>query len=144
MGDLKGFVPSPGDAWHVDVSGFPVDPKSEIMMVSGKTGLAGNHLHPDFGARYGIPYVVVDSTATPGIAVDWKSKWQLQGDTTLFPIPDKLPVEGYPKVCPGTNDDRHAIVLDRRQCVPYEMYQASYCNDKWHGSNGAVWDLTRG
>ena len=142
MGDLKGFVPSPEDAWHVDVSGYPVDPKSDSMMVAGKTGLAGMHLHPDFGAHYGIPYVVVDTTTTPGIAVNWKSKWQEEGDTTLYPIPEKLPVEGNPKVCPTTYDDRHAIMLDRHQCVLYEMYQASYCNDKWNGINGAVWDMT--
>ena len=138
MADLKGFIPSPADAWHQDISGSPVDPSSDKVMVSGQNALAGYSLHPDFS----IPYVVVDSADTPGIALNWNSKWQLEGDTTLYPVPTAMPVEGNPKDCPAGWEDRHAIILDRRACVMYEIYQAAHCEGAWKATNGAVWDMT--
>ena len=142
LGDLHGFVPSPGDAWHQDISAAPVDPISDKIVAVGSTGLAMNHLHPDFGVQYGIPYTVVDIGTTPGVPIDWVSKWQSEGDTTLYPLPANLPVEGNPKDCPTGWDDRHAIILDKNQCVAYEIYQAAHCNGAWLATNGAVWDMT--
>ena len=143
LGDLHGFVPSPTDAWHQDISAAPVDPISDKIVATGSTGIAGNYLHPDFSnGQYGIPYMVVDTRQTPGVAVDWKSKWQNEGDTTLYPIPNDLLIEGKPQSCPTGYDDRHAILIDRNQCVAYEIYQAARCNNAWQATNGAVWDLT--
>ncbi len=141
MADLKGFVPSPTDAWHQDITAAPVDPNSDRLVKDPRTGLANARLHPDFGKNNGIPYVVVDSTATPGVELKW-GQWQKEGDTTLYPIPDDLPIEGNPKDCPKGWADRHAIILDRHTCVDYEIYQAWHCNGGWGGTNGAVWDMT--
>ena len=71
-GALNGFVPSPNDAWHQDITNAAVDPGSaKIITTSGD--LLGSALHPDFSSiaagGYGIPYTVVDSSQTPSIAV---------------------------------------------------------------------------
>src|SRR5688500_17967826 len=49
----------PGDAWNRDVSRDPVDPDSALMI--GRSSPTAR-LHPDFGAGYGLPYVVVSAS----------------------------------------------------------------------------------
>ena len=143
-GALNGFVPSPNDAWHQDITSAPVDPNSaKIITTSGD--LAGSNLHPDFGSiangDYGIPYTVVDSSQTPSIAVPMLL-YPGQSDITVIPIPTTLPVEGSPGECPTDTNDRHALVIDRNKCVAYEMWQAAHCTNGWTASNMAVWDFT--
>ena len=143
-GALNGFVPSPNDAWHQDISAAPIDPGSaKIIATSGD--LAGAHLHPNFGSlaggSYGIPYTVVDSANTPAVAVPILL-YPTESDITLYPIPANLPVEGFPGQCPTDGNDRHALIVDRNGCVAYEMFQAAQCNGKWTASQGTVWDLT--
>ncbi|MDQ2924903.1 MAG: hypothetical protein M3R43_05030 [Acidobacteriota bacterium] len=143
-GALNGFVPSPNDAWHLDISAATVDPGSaKIIATSGDLG--GAHLHPDFssvaGGNYGIPYTVVDSANTPAIPVPIVL-YPTESDITLYPVPSNLPIEGNPGLCPTDGADRHAIVIDRNQCVAYEMYQAAHCNGGFKASQGTVWDFT--
>jgi hypothetical protein len=142
-GALNGFVPSPNDAWHQDITNAPVDPGSaKIITTSGD--LLGASLHADFssiaGGGYGIPYTVVDSQQTPGIAVPI-TLYPDESDITLIPIPATLPVEESTGEC-STSGDRHALVVDRNKCVVYEMSQAVHCNNAWSATQMTVWDFT--
>ncbi len=140
MGAMNGWVPSPNDAWHQDISKAPVDPASStIINTSGD--LADEHLHPDFGSYFGIPYTVVDSSVTPLVPVT--PLWYVgDSDITLYPMTPTTPIEGTPGPCPTDGNDRHAIVLDRNTGVGYELFQASYCNSKWTATSTALWDFT--
>jgi hypothetical protein len=143
-GALNGFVPSPTDAWHQDVTNAALDPNS-AKIISTTGDLAGSNLHPDFGSiaggDYGIPYTVVDSSTTPGISVPI-TIYPVDSDITLYPIPATLPIEGSPGECPTDGNDRHAIVVDRNGCVAYEMYQAAHCTSGWTAAGGILWDFT--
>ena len=140
MGALNGWVPSPNDAWHQDITNAPVDPvSSTIINTSGD--LANEHLHPDFGSYFGIPYTVVDSSDTPLVPVT-PLVYVGDSDVTLYPMTPTTPIEGAPGPCPVDGNDRHAIVLDRNTGVGYELFQASYCNSKWTASSTALWDFT--
>jgi hypothetical protein len=140
MGALNGWVPSPNDAWHQDITNAPLDPASStIINTSGD--LANEHLHPDFGSYFGIPYTVVDSSVTPLVPVT--PIWYVgDSDVTLYPMTPTTPIEGNPGPCPTDGNDRHSIVLDRNTGVDYELFQASYCNSQWTSSSNALWDFT--
>jgi hypothetical protein len=145
MAPLNGFVPSPSDAWHQDISIVPVDKLSSWILTS-TADLGGGHLSANFssvaGGNFGIPYTVVDSQSTPGIALPVTLN-PLESDMTLVPIPSLLPVEQSTGQCPLTGTTRRAIILDRNQCVVYEIYHADQCTTgAWTGSNLALWDLT--
>jgi hypothetical protein len=145
LAPLNGFVPSATDAWHQDISAVPVDKLSSWILTS-TADLGGAHLAVNFssvaGGNLGIPYTVVDSQTTPGIALPITVN-PAQSDITLVPIPSALPVEQSTGQCPLTGTDRRALILDRNQCVVYEIYQADQCTTgSWTASNMAIWDLT--
>ena len=145
LGAFNGFIPSPQDAWHTDITGAAVDPSSStIINIPNNLGLS--HLHPDFssvvGGNYGIPYAVVDSSTTASVPVKMLI-YPDDSDITLYPLAANQAIEGSPGQCPIDGNDRHAIVIDRNQCVAYELYQAASCNGTWTASNGNIWDLTK-
>ena len=138
---LNGYVPFPSsNLWNTNIASAPVDPNSATIIGA----LTGSHLHPDFSnvvdGNYGIPYVVVDSSATPGVAITMTT-YQSESDITLYPIPITAPIEGFPADCTITGDD-HLIVIDKNKCWIYESWQAQRCNGAWSAANGAIWDLT--
>jgi Putative Ig domain len=138
---LNGYVPfPPSNLWNTNIASAPVDPNSATII----SALTGSHLHPDFSnvvdGNYGIPYVVVDSSATPGVAITMTT-YQSESDITLYPIPITAPIEGFPADCTITGDD-HLIVIDKNKCWIYESWQAQRCNGAWSAANGAIWDLT--
>lgn len=143
-GSLNGFVPSPNDAWHKDISAVPLDPLSTTIMVNNVADLAGYHLHPDFGTQYGIPYNVVDTAASqntfPQVAVPMVL-YPVDSDLTYYPVEKGMAIEGNPPDCPTDQNDRHLLILDRHSCTNYEMWQATPCNGSWSASNGLVFDL---
>ncbi len=69
-GSLNGFLPFPADnLWNQNIASAPVDPNSAaIINFIGAT----DPVHPDFGSgeyngsSIGIPYIVVDSSASAG------------------------------------------------------------------------------
>ena len=138
---LNGYVPFPSsNLWNTNIASAPVDPNSATIIGA----LTGSHLHPDFSnvvdGNYGIPYVVVGSSATPGVAITMTT-YQSESDITLYPIPITAPIEGFPADCTITGDD-HLIVIDKNKCWIYESWQAQRCNGAWSAANGAIWDLT--
>jgi hypothetical protein len=138
---LNGYVPFPAsNLWNTNIASTAVDPNSAAII----TALTGSNLHPDFSnvvdGNYGIPYVVVDSSTTPGVPVTMTT-YQSESDITLYPIPITAPIEGFPPVC-STTGDNHLIVIDKTQCWIYETWQTQLCNGSWSAANGAIWDLT--
>ena len=141
LANLNGYIPFPAsNAWNANIASAAVDPSSATII----SALTGSHLHPDFDTPAdggdGIPYVVVDSNATPGVSVNMNG-YPDESDITLYPIPLTAPIEGAPSNC-STNGDDHVLVLDKAKCWLYETWATELCNGTWSASNGAIWDLT--
>jgi hypothetical protein len=143
LGSLNGFVPFPSsNLWNTNITSAAVDPNSATIIAAlGTNGSAA--LHPDFSnivdGAYGIPYVVVDSSVTPGVSVNMNG-YSSESDIMPYPIPTTAPIEGQPANCSIAGDD-HVLVLDKNKCWLYETWSTEYCNGTWSAANGAVWDL---
>lgn len=141
---LNGAVPFPADnPWNRDVSGLPVDPRSDALVAS--MGLARG-LHPDFGAGLydgapiGIPYVVVTG-AQPRVPIVFTAYGD-ESDPGPYPVPPDAPVEGERPGVPGSGGDRHVIVIDRDNDRLYELYRAFRNDDgSWRADAGAMFRL---
>ena len=141
LASLNGYIPFPtSNVWNTNIASAAVDSSSATII----SALTGSHLHPDFDTPAdggdGIPYVVVDSNATPGVSVNMNG-YPDESDITLYPIPLTAPIEGAPSNC-STNGDDHVLVLDKAKCWLYETWATELCNGTWSASNGAIWDLT--
>jgi hypothetical protein len=138
---LNGYVPFPSsNLWNTNIASAAVDPNSAAIIAA----LTGSNLHPDFSnvvdGNYGIPYVVVDSSVTPGVTVTMNT-YASESDITLYPIPITAPIEGFPPTCTTTGDN-HLLVIDKNKCWLYETWETQLCTGTWSAANGAVWDLT--
>ncbi len=130
----------PDNAWNQDVSKLPVHARSDAFVDS--VGRSRN-LHPDFGtvwrgAPIGIPFIVVpgDTVKVPIHLTEYSD----ESDPGPYPIPTDAPIEGGP----DGDGDRHVIVLDRDNCILYEMFYAwPQADGSWKASSGAVWDLKK-
>jgi hypothetical protein len=100
-------------------------------------GQGGDRLHPDFGSprEYGFPYAVVGA-GSPKLAVHYTA-YGSESDPGPFPIPGGAPVEGGN----GSDGDRHVLVVDRGNCVLYELYRAFFRGGRWNADSGAKWNL---
>jgi hypothetical protein len=116
-----------GNAWNTRVDKRPVaaDSARLIAAIGASTGL-----HPDFGTRYGIPYVVVGRhTKRTRPSFDYAD----ESDRVGYPIPPHPPIED--------GSDRHILMVDRDACRLYELYAAQRRGGGWHAGSGAVWSL---
>jgi hypothetical protein len=116
----------PDNPWNADISAWPVHPRSASFLAS----IGSGNLHPDFGDIYGIPYTTVPATE-PRVPVSFY--YADESDPGPYPIPADAPVEG--------GSDRHVLVLDRGNCVLYEMFDAARAGAGWTAGSGAVWNL---
>lgn len=141
--NLNGYRPLSDDSlWNVDISNWPVDPRSKaVMNFIGPTGL-----HPDFGSGtwqghiLGIPYVVVSGQKL--IPVE-STLYPTESDPGPMPIPLDTPMQGAPTPDPGT--DRHIIALDRDTCREYDLWQGFAQPDgTWKASSTAYYDMLKG
>jgi hypothetical protein len=137
---LKGRRVFPADnPWNQDISHFPVDPLSNLIIASIGTDKS---LHPDFGTVYkgqpsGIPYIVVSGRQqkVPVTFGEGKS----ESDPGPYPIPPHAPIEGGP----NGDGDRHVLVIDQEDWKLYELYEA-YSKEngrRWEAGSGAIFDL---
>jgi hypothetical protein len=145
---LHGYTPSPNDLWHLDVSGIPTDVNSTEILTHH---FGATHMHADFGScidnnqscvngmASGIPYVVVDGGSLVNVP---PQLYVTDSDITPAPVPQNLPIEGWPSDCPTDDGDRHAIVIDKSTGVDYEYWQMARCRGQFTASNNAVWDFT--
>ena len=139
---LHGYLPFPSDnPWNQDISGLSVAANSTsiISFIGAGTGLKG-----DFGSGtwngepIGIPYTVVaGSQATVPIHF-FPSGYGDESDPGAMPIPPLAPVEGGP----DSTGDRHVLVLDRDNCLLYELgYGFPQTGGSWGANVAVVWDL---
>ena len=128
--------------WNTPIDDLPVDANSSAYI---NTIGASATLHADFGSGVwppgsdspiGIPYVEVDPDQ-PLVAVNYTA-YGGESDPGPWPIPGDAPIEGGPD---GAGD-RHVIVLDRYDCMLYELFYAFPQGDgSWNAASGAVYDL---
>jgi len=138
-GPLVGACPVlPADnAWNARVDTLPRHANSDAYIA---TIGATRGVHPDFGTVYegapiGIPYLTVPGTqARVRVAFDYDD----ESDPGPYPIPPDAPVEGGPQ----SDGDRHVLVVDRDNCVLYELFYAYRQTDgSWEAGSGAIYDL---
>jgi hypothetical protein len=115
--------------WNRDVSGDPVDPRSDAYIAS--IG-ASRFLHPDFGSdpSYGIPWTTVPGSQ-PRVPMSFD--YADESDPGPYPFPRDAPIEA--------GGDRHVLVLDRDACRLYETFDSRYVGPGWRCGSGAVFDL---
>ena len=137
---LAGCAVFPADnVWNVPVDTLPVHTNSDAYVA---TIGADAHVHADFGSGtwdggpIGIPYVDVPGTQpTVTVAFDYDD----ESDLGPYPIPPGAPIEGGPE----SKGDRHVLVLDRDDCILYELYKAVPQPDgSWEAGSGAIFDLS--
>jgi hypothetical protein len=124
--------------WNTPVDNLPVDANSQQYI---NTIGANDNVHADFGSGLwdggpiGIPYTTVPGTQEK---VNVTFYYDDESDPGPYPIPPNAPIEG------GSNSDgdRHVIVVDRDNCILYEIYDAWPQPDgSWEAGSGAIYDL---
>jgi hypothetical protein len=140
--DLAGCPILPANnIWNVTVDTLPVDANSDAYIA---TIGADEPVHADFGsgdwppgsgAPIGIPYVDVPGDQP---LVDVSFYYDDESDPGPYPIPTDAPIEGGP----NSDGDRHVLVLERDNCLLYEVYDAwPQADGSWQAGSGAVFDL---
>ncbi len=132
----------PDNIWNTPIDTLPLDPNSDLYI---STIGSDSTLHPDFGSGdwppgsgspIGIPYTDVPESQPP---VEVTFEYDDESDPGPYPIPPDAPIEGGPE----SDGDRHVLVLERDNCVLYEMYYAWPQPDgSWDAGSGAVFDLS--
>ena len=136
---LAGCGVLPADnIWNVPVDALPVHANSSAFV--NTIGLDA-YVHPDFGSGLwdggpiGIPVTVVRGDQPK---VDVTFYYPNESDPGPYPIPANALIEGGPEA----DGDRHVLVLDRDNCVLYELYDAWPQSDgSWEAGSGAIYDL---
>lgn len=124
--------------WNTPVDNLPVHPSSDTYINTiGRT----KTFHPDFGSGIwdggpiGIPYNIVPGTQTK---VNISFYYPDESDSGPYPIPANPLIEGGP----NATGDRHILVLDRDNCLLYEVYDAwPNNNGGWDAGSGAIYNL---
>ena len=124
--------------WHADISKLPVDRHSDAWMSHMSPG---SNLHPDFGPSYGaqpvpygIPYTVV-AHSHPRVHVHFT--YASESDDVGYPLGSDTRIEGGA----GADGDRHALIVDRKTCRLFELYDVHHKNGRWTAGSGATWSL---
>ncbi|HEX5681014.1 MAG TPA: hypothetical protein VFX82_09265 [Desulfobacterales bacterium] len=136
---LEGCQVLPADnIWNKRVDDLPLDADSSAYI---NTIGPARGLHPDFGSGtwnggpIGIPYTVVESSQ-PRVIVTFE--YDDESDPGPYPIPPDALIEGGSQ----SAGDRHVLVLDRGNCVLYELFSAyPQAGGSWQAGSGAVFDL---
>ena len=123
--------------WNAPVDSLPRLASSDAYVTTiGPT----RGVHPDFGTVYqgapiGIPFTTVAGTqARVPVTFDYAD----ESDPGPYPIPADAPIEGGAQ----SDGDRHVLVVDRGNCVLYELFDAHPNTDgSWHAGSGAVFPL---
>jgi len=126
------------NVWNTPIGDLPVHPNSDTYIA---TIGADDGLHPDFGSGFwsggpiGIPYTIVDAGQPE---VDIFFTYAAESDPGPYPIPADALIEGGDQ----STGDRHVLVLDRDNCILYEVFAAyPQPDDTWDAGSGAIYDL---
>jgi hypothetical protein len=133
----------PDNPWNKDVSEWPVHPNSDRIIASIGAGKPFRY-NPDMG------FVLVPSNQK---RLDMRiDPYAAESDKGPFPVPDNMPVEGWPVAYPGkalqqvqTRDepdaDRHGIVVDPVRRMLYEFYHVVKTPAGWTARQASIFDL---
>jgi hypothetical protein len=127
------------NVWNKPVDSLPVVANSDAVIASigADTGL-----HPDFGsglwegAPIGIPITVVSRAQRKSRV---RFEYAGESDKGPYPLPKAVAIEGGRR----SDGDRHALVVDKDNCVLYELF-ALYPragSPPWRAGSGAIWSL---
>src|SRR5258708_4928164 len=136
---LSGCAVFPANnVWNTPIDRLPVDPNSKAYVA---TIGADKPLVSDFGSGafqggpIGIPFVVVPGTQ-PRVPISFQ--YADESDPGPYPIPPDAPIEGGAQ----SKGDRHVLVLDRDNCVLYEVFSSYPQSDgSWKAGSGAIFKL---
>lgn len=123
--------------WNTPIDTVPVLASSATLV---NTIGASRGFHADFGAGMwdggpiGIPFVTV-----PGTQTKYPASFLYADESDLGPyaVPLNAPIEGGSHA----TGDRHALALDRDNCVLYELYRALPGTSSWTADSGAIYNL---
>jgi len=128
----------PNNIWNVPVDRLPLDLNSDAYV---NTIGQNETMHPDFGSGtwaggpIGIPYISVPGTQS---LKEVSFTYADESDPGPYPIPDDPPIEGGAH----SDGDRHILVLDRDNCILYELFYAFLQEDEsWHAGSGSIFPL---
>jgi hypothetical protein len=132
----------PNNPWNLVVEDWPVHPNSKNIIRS-----IGANKPLRYNADMGFVLVPPDQKKIDLQAVAYAA----ESDRGPFPIPDNVPIEGWPMQYPGKSlaevqrlkedSDRHALVVDPVNRMLYEFYQLRRVGDGWQASQASVFDL---
>ena len=125
--------------WNQDVSKLPVLRNSREMIAAIGADLP-------FAFNWDMGFVIVPPNQ-PKIDVRIKD-YPDESDKGPYPVPDCMPIEGWP-ISGGTLDaiqratggDRHGIVVDPYAGRLYEFYQARKVGGGWEAAQASIFDL---
>ncbi len=149
--------------WNVDVSGAPVDWRSDdLLSAAGRW----RQWHPDVGGifwddlgerNWGMPYISVDwwQERVP-VEFVWPSisdgvDHSTQQSYPFYPIPIEAIWNshwiqgGLPGYIDDRQEDRHMLIVDRDNNYLYELYNVWFDRDAWtwRAGCGAFFDMNR-
>jgi hypothetical protein len=139
---LAGCDVFPADnIWNTPVITSPVDSNSDayIATIGADTGLhpdfGSGEWPPDSGSPIGISYTsVLSDQAMVSVVFAYAD----ESDPGPYPIPPDAPIEGGP----DGDGDRHVLVVERDNCMLYEMFDAwPQLDGSWEAGSGAIFDL---
>ena len=140
----------PDNPWNEDISRWPVHSNSQNIIAS-----IGAEKPLRYNADMAFILVPPDQKRVSVKIVSYAG----ESDVTPFPIPDNLPIEGWPasytrsakhaalsledvqrdKLKEG--GDRHAIIVDPVKLLLFELYQARKSDDGWVAAQTSIFDL---
>ncbi|MGD0783728.1 MAG: hypothetical protein ABSA30_12795 [Candidatus Aminicenantales bacterium] len=136
----------PDNPWNQDVSRWPVHPNSQNIIASIGAQKPLRH-----NSDMGFILVPPDQKRIQVKIVAYPD----ESDKGPFPVPDNLPIEGWPANYQdkgvsldevqrdrlGEGGDRHAIMVDPLRGVLYEFYQAKKTDAGWQAAQTSIFDL---
>jgi hypothetical protein len=140
----------PDNPWNTDISRWPTHPNSKNIIASIGADKPFRY-NPDMG------FILVPSDQKK-VEVQIVS-YPDESDKGPFPVPDNMPIEGWPasyKRSPQLrglslddvqrdtrklDGDRHALVVDPVNRMLYEFYQARKTERGWVAAQASVFDL---
>lgn len=109
--------------------------------------------NPDHPFYWGNPWHVVKGDQ-PRVRVIWDMPEANSGesDPGPYPLPPRAAVQAdigppkykrnYPTSVNVPHSDRHTFVIDKDNCIGYQMYNMAYIDGQYHAGLISVWDLT--
>jgi hypothetical protein len=140
----------PENPWNTPVHDWPLHPKSDVLIAAVGASLPLRY-NPD------MSFILVPPNQ-PKVPVEI-IRYPRQSDPGPFPIPDNLPIEGWPvnvmrrarlkgvtfddlqRDTGNRGGDRHAIVVDPVNRMLYEFLRMKRTATGWQASAAARWDL---